>query len=98
MPKHTLAPLPRPDGGSGDRRIEMQWQRDQYVQIATTVWAGEPGTEPDPFLEFLPTPATTTNDLPRAWAGQFVDLNRDQINHLIKQLRAARDQAFGKDE
>lgn len=30
--------------------------------------------------------------------GLYVDLSRDGINRLIKTLRKARDQAFGKDE
>jgi hypothetical protein len=33
-----------------------------------------------------------------AWRGDFIPLERDQVNHLIRQLRAARDQAYGKDE
>lgn len=34
-----------------------------------------------------------------AWArGYYVGLNRRQVNHLIKTLRRARDQAFGRDE
>jgi redox-sensitive bicupin YhaK (pirin superfamily) len=67
-----------------------------YVQIGSTAWKGEPG-KPDTGLEVLPG-AGTCSELPRAWAGEFVDLSRDQINHLIKQLRAARDQAYGRDE
>jgi hypothetical protein len=31
-------------------------------------------------------------------AGMFVDLHRVQINDLIRQLRRARDAAFGRDE
>lgn len=31
-------------------------------------------------------------------AGYYVDLDRDGINRLIRTLRRARDQAFGKDE
>ena len=30
--------------------------------------------------------------------GQFVDLDRQQVNKLIKALRAARDRAHGRDE
>lgn len=30
--------------------------------------------------------------------GIYADLNRDQINKLIRNLRRARDQAFGADE
>jgi hypothetical protein len=77
-----------------DSRVELQWQRGDYAQIGTTRWAGD-GT---PVLdrEFLDV-AEGEPPVP-AWDGQFVDLDRDSINHLIKQLRIARDQAFGRDE
>ncbi len=83
MPKHYIYPAPNTDGSTSDRRVELNWQRDGGVQIATTVWPGAPGTDPD-----------TTVD----WDGQFVELSRTHVNHLIKQLRIARDQAFGRDE
>lgn len=95
MAQHMIYPRPNPDGTNADRRVELAWQRDMYVQIGTTAWAGATGV-PDTALQYLP--GTPTNDLPRAWDGQFVDLDRGQINHLIKQLRVARDQAFGRDE
>lgn len=97
MPKHNIYPAAEPDAVVAERRIELHWQREMYVQIATTVWKGEPG-KPDTGQELLPGATDTIAEMPRAWDGQFVDLNRDQINHLIKQLRVARDQAFGRDE
>jgi hypothetical protein len=96
MAKHCIYPTPNPDGSDADRRIELLWQRDMYVQVGTTAWAGDTGSTPDRAAEYLP--GTSANNLLRAWAGQFVDLTREQINHLIKQLRIARDQAFGRDE
>jgi hypothetical protein len=32
------------------------------------------------------------------WDGWFADLDRQQVNHLIRTLREARDKAFGRDE
>jgi hypothetical protein len=32
------------------------------------------------------------------WDGFYVSLNRDGINRLIRNLRRARDQAYGRDE
>ncbi len=96
MAKHHIYPTTMPEGMNADRRIEVCWQRDTYVQIATTKWAGQIGSQPDPAMEFLS--GTSTNEPKRAWAGEFVDLSREQINHLIKQLRIARDQAYGRDE
>ncbi len=96
MPKHYLYPDPTRAGEDAAQtgRLELHWQRDNYVQLASTRWAGDGA--PDTAAEFLP--GTSTNVSKLAWDGQFIDLNRDQINHLIKQLRAARDQAYGRDE
>lgn len=107
MPKHNIYPKaghllavppaegePLPPAG----RLELHWQRDQYVQLASTRWVGDPA-KIDTTLEFLPREgAASTEPARRAWEGFFVDLDRGGINHLIKQLRMARDQAYGKDE
>jgi hypothetical protein len=107
MPKHNIYPLagrflavppaegePLPPSG----RLELHWQRDTYVQLASTRWAGDPA-KIDTTQEFLPPESDTGSEPMRpAWEGFFVDLDRGGINHLIKQLRAARDQAYGKDE
>lgn len=97
MPKHNIYPATTADIPA-DRRLELHWQRESGVQLATTVWKGPFGSTPDTGLEFLPGATGTAEDPGRAWDGQFLDLNRDQLNHLIKQLRVARDQAFGRDE
>lgn len=93
MPKHNIYQRPLPEQGSvADRRLELQWQREGGVTLGSTHWVGK--GEPDPNLERLPA-----QEPPRAaWRGEAVTLDRDQVNHLIRQLRAARDQAFGKDE
>lgn len=99
MPKHNIYPKPNPDGTNADRRLELNWQRDGSVQLATAKWAGD--GEPDPAATYLPTRSGSTSSVnmpPLAWAGEFVELTREQVNHLIKQLRIARDQAFGRDE
>lgn len=95
MAKHYLYPHPNPDGTNADSRIELHWQRDGAVQVASTKWAGQTDA-PDTSMEYLP--GTAVNGPALAWDGQFVDLTREQVNHLIKQLRVARDQAFGRDE
>jgi hypothetical protein len=94
MARHYIYPNPNPNGTNADRRIELSWQRDLCVAVATTGWQGEPG-KPDTAVEHLLGPGFPA---PRAWAGEVVELTRDQINHLIKQLRVARDQAYGRDE
>ena len=42
--------------------------------------------------------ATTAGRYVPSWQGQFVDLDRTQINELIRCLRTARDVAYGRNE
>jgi hypothetical protein len=93
MPKHNIYQRINPENGTvGSRRLEVHWQRDGDIALNSTVWAGL--GDPNPDLEFLPA-----QEPPRAaWRGEAIILEREQINHLIRQLRIARDQAFGKDE
>jgi hypothetical protein len=96
MPKHNIYPTPNPDGSGADRRIELHWQRDGGVQLASTRWAGDPAKVD--FGQDFVQPNKDGDPLVPAWQGDFADLDRTQLNHLIRQLRTARDQAFGKDE
>ncbi len=102
MPKHYIYPQPNPDGTNAESRLELHWQRDNGVQITTTKWAGLAGKvdhDVTYLAEALGTAITTsTAEVPLAWQGQAVELTRDQINHLIRELRIARDQAYGKNE
>lgn len=94
MPKHYLYEHPvGVDEQDISRRLELHWAREsQTVMLGTTRWQGQPGKAAGD-REWLdgnpPTPA---------WDGPLIGLHRSQINHLIKQLRAARDQAYGRDE
>jgi hypothetical protein len=98
MPKHYIYPNPNPDGTDARGRIELHWQRDTYVQVATTRFAGQ--GQVDTTITYLAEqgPRTEVNEPALAWPGEYVELDRQQVNHLIRQLRIARDQAFGKDE
>lgn len=40
----------------------------------------------------------TRADAPPAWEGTFATLDRAGVNRMIRALRKARDQVFGKDE
>lgn len=92
MATHNIYPHPNPDGTDADLRVSIQWQRPGHVAVATAKLAeGADRTQ-----EWLPA---SGDQPPRpAWDGMYVPLDRDQINHLIRQLRAARDQAYGRDE
>jgi len=92
MPKEIVYPRPNPNGTDADVRVEVGWSREQYVQIATRKLR-EGADRNAEFVE-----ATDDEPLRYAWEGSFVDLDRWQINDLIRHLRRARDQAFGRDE
>lgn len=67
--------------------VDVRWNRDgSYVQIVSK--------ETDAFGGRLvgDDPGTHYTD------GFYVDLDRQGINKLIRNLRRARDQAFGRDE
>jgi hypothetical protein len=76
--------------GEDDPRVtvaEVSWSREaEHVQLVTK--SIDRATH---------EPVETTSDLP-VTAGFYMQLNRREINQLIRNLRKARDQAFGKDE
>lgn len=66
--------------------VDVRWGRDQgYVQIVTKALSAHGG-------RWAESDDTHVTD------GFYVDLNRQAINKLIRDLRRARDQAFGRDE
>jgi hypothetical protein len=92
MPKMNMYPHPLPNQPEGaDTRLEIGWH-EGTVTVATTKLT--PGVDRD--REYLDGPP---GELREAWAGQRLGFDRRyQINHLIRELREARDKAFGKDE
>jgi hypothetical protein len=72
-------------------RVELNWQPDGGVQIATARWVGD--GPPDPDGGYLTGGAEEPG-----WDGRFGDLSRGDLNHLVRYLRMARDQAFGRDQ
>jgi len=84
--------MPTPDGRSepvigGVPLVDVRWNRDgEYVQIVTKETDAHGGRLVGD------APETHYTD------GLYVDLDRNAINRLIRNLRRARDQAFGRDE
>lgn len=64
--------------------VAVHWSRDQHVQIVTRVADKEQHGPQD-------------HPIPVEY-GYYVTLNRHGINNLIRNLRRARDQAYGRDE
>lgn len=87
MPKEYIIPehvKKRCDDGGGRREsVRVGWDRIGYVQLATVLQAGTDGA-----------PSEHASEVDQ---GQFVDLDRESINRLIRTLRKARDQAYGSD-
>lgn len=66
-----------------DCRVEVRWSKERFLQVGTT-------------KHFVDPCADVSSQ--EWWEGQWVDLDRQTINDLIRVLRRARDQAFGRDE
>lgn len=67
--------------------VDVRWNREGgYVQIVTRAQRADGGRVADD------SPDSHVTD------GMYVDLDRAGINRVIRNLRRARDQAFGRDE
>lgn len=102
MPKmniyEPLGGLPAPEGYE-PRRVSIGWARGQHAQIgiglvdpaakdkAQTAWSS------DYLLE-----VETDQESQQTYVTQWINLDRHTINELIRALRKARDEAFGRDE
>lgn len=86
----------RADEFGGPRTaVRVGWERDGWVQIGTVLKAlldGNPRPVDPDSSDVGPAPAVFADE------GQFVDLDRKTLNNLIRTLRRARDQAYGRDE
>lgn len=71
--------------------VKVGWDRDGSVQVATEMPTSETG--PQDLHGLLAT--FGVGDHPR---GLYATLSRAGVNDLIRTLRRARDQAFGRDE
>lgn len=92
MPKMSIYQAASGPGGVQQLRTEVGWNREGTVQVGTTKLVDGA----DPTSEYLPA---ADGQPPRpAWEGWNMDLDRGQINQLIRVLREARDKAFGRDE
>lgn len=104
MPKEMIYADLLPYGEEEPARsvIEVSWSREaSHVQIATkSVHAADHSPYVhESFLEYLkPLPKDEKAGVLSMMAGLYASLDRDAINNIIRVLRRARDQAFGRDE
>lgn len=93
MPKEVIYGEHTPYGEAASQRIvlELTWGRESsYVQLASLLVEGQT-------LERLPCVNADKEKTPFN-GGVYMSLDRGGINDLIRHLRRARDQAFGRDE
>jgi hypothetical protein len=82
--------------------VEIGWGQDRSVQVGITTHDGVPVIAKLAGIENL-SPADlgragATPDSPAGFTGLWSTLDRAGINRLIKMLRKARDEAYGRDE
>ena len=97
MPKEIVYGSESPYGPdeSAESIVEVGWSREAgHVQLATRCI--EASTH-ETYRPASPEPGTVVPDL-SFHDGFYVQLDRRGINGLIRNLRRARDQAFGRDE
>lgn len=87
MPKFNLYEKETGLPGQTPARLEIGWSEGR-VQIATS-------TDDIEVLRALGQAAAPEQT---DWRGIFLQLDRDGVNAIIRNLRTARDKAFGRDE
>lgn len=113
MPKERVfsTDAPYTEASSARSVIGVTWSRDGYAQVFTELFNDDLKVLAP---AVLPAGVTATGDISeyitriaegaeasrrKTWAdGFYVTLDRNGINDLIRHLRRARDQAFGRDE
>jgi hypothetical protein len=87
--------------------VEVGWSREaEYVQLASKCIDAVDGSDFHPKLEAIEVPLRHDFEVEPMLleaeglrpSGQYIQMNRYAINELIRVLRRARDQAFGRDE
>ena len=84
--------------------VEVGWHRDaEHVELASKCVRSDDGSDYVPLLEPLQFAPGELGELVELEAGPvrsgfYVPLDRRGVNELIRTLRRARDQAYGKDE
>jgi|GEM_PF-6801732 len=102
MPKVNIyessSGLPPTEIAPDVRRVSVGWAKGTHAQVGIgridpNITVGEaPSWSGDFMLE------GEKDEAGRTWKTDWVNLDRHMINQLIRELRTARDAAFGRDE
>lgn len=98
MPRAEIQPATRRDGEIRSDQVVVQWgtgKRD--VEIGTVIPASRSGASLPVDQGFRGASDDGVNGEREPFDGWFVPLDRDGINKLIRDLRRARDAAYGAD-
>lgn len=112
MPKETVYGSKMVGGSETEPRtpvVEVRWNRDPFVQVVTRIQEFEvprhgiqtPVFTPEQDAALARGEVVETTQVLEPISceyGMYVELDRHGINQLIRNLRRARDQAFGRDE
>ena len=84
------------------RRVSVGWSRHQYAQIGVghafdAKFDGDRRTTTGVPIDGAVLQTAQADDATE-WVEEWIDLDRHMINQLIRELRTARDAAFGRDE
>ncbi len=99
MPKEIVRAKDRPftDVSSAESVVGVQWSKDIYVAVFTELFNDD--------LKYMDghgnihvAEGEEAERRKIRGEGFYVHLDRGEINRLIRNLRRARDQAFGRDE
>lgn len=82
------------------RRVSVGWAKGTHAQLGVG-WVDEEATakvgrETGWSADYLV--GAELDERQRVWCSQWIELDRHAINQLIRELRKARDDAFGRDE
>lgn len=101
--KYEVGEMPKELIGSREESnvVELGWSREsEHVQLGTTSQSrlvAATVARADSRANYAAAKATVDpEEIP--FTGWFVQLNRSDINILIRNLKKARDQAYGRDE
>ena len=107
MPRERVysALVPFVDEDPARTVVDLSWSREAgHVQIATIAVDAATGDALNIVERFGSVSASsgddesTKHECPVISGGLYMQLDRDGCNRLIRNLRRARDQAFGRDE
>mgnify|MGYP001615092856 CR=1 FL=1 len=86
------------------RRVSIGWSKVYGSAQLGVAWV-DPAKKPEQMPPHAHSHAidgdmqsAEIDDAGKVWLSQWIDLDRQTINQLIRELRTARDAAFGRDE